>query len=336
MPLSWSADHDRPARPRPRHRGQHGDLVVGARRRRARPGARPSGFLRSGFSTGADRAASGATACVPAGFWAALVQAVSTAARVAAVAADQLADPEDQGERQRGRRRRGVPSRRVGQPPARVRHRCHGRHGSQHRDPIVEQRRGTRRAAWTSGAADMSDLHTPVLSWYADHARELPWRRPEATPWAVMVSEFMLQQTPVARVLPVFDTWLTTWPTPGALAAAPSGRGGARLGPAGLPAPGPAAARRRDARSSSGTAARCPASYARPDGAARRRRLHRERDRVLRLRPPARGAGHQRAPGARPRGRRGRVPRHRRSPGRARRRRVAACPTTSRPPGRSR
>src|SRR6188768_4038546 len=72
-----------------------------------------------------------------------------------------------------------------------------------------------------------------VLSWYAEHARDLPWRRPEATPWAVMVSEFMLQQTPVARVLPVFDSWIATWPTPAALAAAPSGeavRAWGRLG----------------------------------------------------------------------------------------------------------
>ncbi|MCW2787046.1 MAG: adenine glycosylase [Marmoricola sp.] len=79
----------------------------------------------------------------------------------------------------------------------------------------------------------MSDLHTPVLSWYAEHARELPWRGPEATPWAVMVSEFMLQQTPVSRVLPVHEAWLTTWPTPAALAAAPSGdavRAWGRLG----------------------------------------------------------------------------------------------------------
>jgi A/G-specific adenine glycosylase len=81
--------------------------------------------------------------------------------------------------------------------------------------------------------ADMSDLHSPILRWYADHARELPWRGPGATPWAVMVSEFMLQQTPVARVLPVFETWMSTWPTPGALADAPSGeavRAWGRLG----------------------------------------------------------------------------------------------------------
>jgi A/G-specific adenine glycosylase len=79
----------------------------------------------------------------------------------------------------------------------------------------------------------MSDLHRPVLDWYADHARVLPWRGPGATPWAVMVSEFMLQQTPVARVLPVFESWMEAWPTPADLAAAPSGeavRAWGRLG----------------------------------------------------------------------------------------------------------
>jgi A/G-specific adenine glycosylase len=61
--------------------------------------------------------------------------------------------------------------------------------------------------------------HKPVLDWYAVHARDLPWRRQEATPWSVLVSEFMLQQTPVARVLPVHAGWLARWPTPAALAA---------------------------------------------------------------------------------------------------------------------
>lgn len=76
-------------------------------------------------------------------------------------------------------------------------------------------------------------LHQPILQWYAENARELPWRGPGATPWAVMVSEFMLQQTPVARVLPVFETWMETWPGPADLAAAPSGeavRAWGRLG----------------------------------------------------------------------------------------------------------
>ena len=61
----------------------------------------------------------------------------------------------------------------------------------------------------------MSTLHAPILRWYDDHARDLPWRGPGASPWAVMVSEFMLQQTPVVRVLPVFGSWMSVWPTPG-------------------------------------------------------------------------------------------------------------------------
>lgn len=61
---------------------------------------------------------------------------------------------------------------------------------------------------------------TRVLSWYAGHARDLPWRRPEATAWAIMVSEFMLQQTPVQRVRGPWQEWLERWPTPAALAAA--------------------------------------------------------------------------------------------------------------------
>jgi A/G-specific adenine glycosylase len=67
----------------------------------------------------------------------------------------------------------------------------------------------------------MSPLVRPVLSWYAGVARDLPWRRPDAGPWAVLVSEVMLQQTPVSRVLPVYEAWLTRWPTPAALAGEP-------------------------------------------------------------------------------------------------------------------
>ncbi|GAA3044683.1 A/G-specific adenine glycosylase [Kitasatospora albolonga] len=62
-------------------------------------------------------------------------------------------------------------------------------------------------------------LHSTVLDWYAANARDLPWRTPEASPWAVLVSEFMLQQTPVKRVLPAYAAWLERWPTPAALAA---------------------------------------------------------------------------------------------------------------------
>ncbi len=78
-----------------------------------------------------------------------------------------------------------------------------------------------------------SDLHAPILRWYDEHARELPWRSVSASAWSVMVSEFMLQQTPVARVLPVHEQWLERWPTPAALAAVPAGeavRAWGRLG----------------------------------------------------------------------------------------------------------
>ena len=61
---------------------------------------------------------------------------------------------------------------------------------------------------------------TAILRWYASHARDLPWRRPDASPWAVLVSEIMLQQTPVARVLPAYGAWMARWPEPAALAAA--------------------------------------------------------------------------------------------------------------------
>jgi A/G-specific adenine glycosylase len=59
-----------------------------------------------------------------------------------------------------------------------------------------------------------------IVEWYATAARDLPWRRPGVDPWAVLVSEIMLQQTPVARVEPVWRDWLARWPTPAALAAA--------------------------------------------------------------------------------------------------------------------
>ncbi|MGH3096712.1 MAG: A/G-specific adenine glycosylase [Streptosporangiales bacterium] len=82
-------------------------------------------------------------------------------------------------------------------------------------------------------AADTDPLVRTALSWYETHARDLPWRRPGTSAWAVLVSEIMLQQTPVTRVLPAFESWLARWPTPGALAAEEPGeavRAWARLG----------------------------------------------------------------------------------------------------------
>lgn len=81
----------------------------------------------------------------------------------------------------------------------------------------------------------MSDLHAPVLGWYDEHARELPWRSPTASAWSVMVSEFMLQQTPVVRVLPVHAAWLDRWPTPADLAGESTGEAVRMWGRLGYP-----------------------------------------------------------------------------------------------------
>ena len=62
-------------------------------------------------------------------------------------------------------------------------------------------------------------LHERVNGWYASNARPLPWRLPGTSPWAVLVSEVMSHQTPVARVEPIWREWLTRWPTPADLAA---------------------------------------------------------------------------------------------------------------------
>ncbi|KNE79939.1 MULTISPECIES: A/G-specific adenine glycosylase [Streptomyces] len=81
--------------------------------------------------------------------------------------------------------------------------------------------------------ASPAALHSAVIDWFGEHARDLPWRRPEAGAWGVMVSEFMLQQTPVARVLPVYEQWLARWPRPAGLAAEAPGeavRAWGRLG----------------------------------------------------------------------------------------------------------
>lgn len=79
--------------------------------------------------------------------------------------------------------------------------------------------------------SNVDELHDTILRWYDASARDLPWRVPAATwvwpevdrPWAVLVSEVMLQQTPVARVEPVWHRWMQLWPTPSALAAAAPG-----------------------------------------------------------------------------------------------------------------
>ena len=77
-----------------------------------------------------------------------------------------------------------------------------------------------------AGAADTTtvqrtrDLVGRTVAWFTQHRRDLPWRATDRTPWGVLVSEIMLQQTPAARVAPVWEAWMERWPTPHALAGA--------------------------------------------------------------------------------------------------------------------
>src|SRR6516165_10898735 len=75
----------------------------------------------------------------------------------------------------------------------------------------------------------------PLLDWFSRNARDLPWRAPGTTPWSVLVSEIMLQQTPVARVVPAHRSWLARWPAPAALAAEPAGEAIRQWGRLGYP-----------------------------------------------------------------------------------------------------
>ncbi len=66
--------------------------------------------------------------------------------------------------------------------------------------------------------------HGELIGWYRRNARDLPWRRADFHDrygaWGTLVSEFMLQQTPVARVIPHLEAWVRRWPDPAALAEA--------------------------------------------------------------------------------------------------------------------
>jgi A/G-specific adenine glycosylase len=82
-------------------------------------------------------------------------------------------------------------------------------------------------------ASPLPVLHDRVNGWYASNARSLPWRLQGTSAWAVLVSEVMSHQTPVARVEPVWRDWLARWPTPVDLAAVGPGeavRAWGRLG----------------------------------------------------------------------------------------------------------
>lgn len=82
-------------------------------------------------------------------------------------------------------------------------------------------------------ATDLAALHGAVLDWYAVSSRPLPWREPSCSPWGVLLSEVMSQQTPLGRVEPIWREWMQRWPTPAHLAAESPGeivRAWGRLG----------------------------------------------------------------------------------------------------------
>lgn len=74
-----------------------------------------------------------------------------------------------------------------------------------------------------------------LLEFFDTHARSLPWRAPGTSPWGVLVSEIMLQQTQVARVVPAYTAWLRRWPTPASLAAESTGEAVRAWGGLGYP-----------------------------------------------------------------------------------------------------
>ena len=66
-----------------------------------------------------------------------------------------------------------------------------------------------------------ASVSATLNAWFVANARDLPWRRDGFGAWGILVSEFMLQQTPVNRVIPRLEEWLARWPTPASLAAVP-------------------------------------------------------------------------------------------------------------------
>lgn len=72
-------------------------------------------------------------------------------------------------------------------------------------------------------ASSIRNVQAALAAWFTTHARDLPWRSPDATAWGVLVSEVMLQQTPAARVVEPWTSWMARWPTAAHLAEAATG-----------------------------------------------------------------------------------------------------------------
>ncbi|GAA1884001.1 MAG: A/G-specific adenine glycosylase [Williamsia herbipolensis] len=70
----------------------------------------------------------------------------------------------------------------------------------------------------TIGQDAVVTFHESLLAWFDDHERDLPWRADDVSAWQILISEIMLQQTPVARVIPKWLEWIERWPVPSAMA----------------------------------------------------------------------------------------------------------------------
>ncbi len=79
----------------------------------------------------------------------------------------------------------------------------------------------TEEALFGDAQTQRDEFANTIIEWFHENGRDLPWRRPGFTAWGTLVSEFMLQQTPVKRVIPHLEAWLERWPAPADLAAAP-------------------------------------------------------------------------------------------------------------------
>src|SRR5690606_26869952 len=94
-------------------------------------------------------------------------------------------------------------------PPAAA-HGAHVRHTARSEARRCASRAASRRIVVVPPSPAL--VRERVRAWFAGAARDLPWRAPDRTPWGVLVSEVMLQQTPVVRVEPVWREWMVRWP----------------------------------------------------------------------------------------------------------------------------
>lgn len=139
-----------------------------------------------------------------------------------------------------------------------------------------------------------------LLGWYRTAQRDLPWRAPDVTAWQILVSEFMLQQTPVSRVEPIWRDWIARWPTR-PRPPQPAPRTCCAPGANWVIRAAPSVYTNAPKSSPPSTTTKCPRRRD-PADTAGHRRLHRTGRRLFRL-PAGRSSGrYQRAPGGRARG----------------------------------